>query len=230
MTEPTTPNKLYTIPNTGDLINAWGTALNTNFGIIDSNLSATVTVPVTNGTVNLTTSNIQNLRIVLTGSLTGNVTLVFPTELGFYSVGDYTTRNGYTIIAEVSGHTRQTPLTNNSENLVYIDGAAVAPLAAPDTFSLFSPSSPGTIIFPNGFIMQMGYGGPGSVSGGGAGNYTITYPYVFPNVAISTLVTSSDKLVKVGVTSNSTNSFTYNYENDFNASLNGNVNWVAFGY
>lgn len=94
MTEPVTPNKGYTIPNTGDLVNAWGPVLNANFSTIDNNVSGNTAVAISTGTTTLSSSQAQNLVIQLSGSLSGACTVQLPQKPSFNIFQNSTTANG----------------------------------------------------------------------------------------------------------------------------------------
>jgi len=101
MTEPVTSNRSLVVPNTGDLVAAWGTAaLNPNFGMIDGmfgglttislSVATTITLSVpppngnwTSGTLAVAQS--VNALIRLTGAQTGSATLIM-TLPGFYII------------------------------------------------------------------------------------------------------------------------------------------------
>jgi hypothetical protein len=53
--------------------------------------------PVTSGTYNLTTQEISNTIQQYTGSLSGNVTAVYPQVVNLYVISNQTTPNGYTL-------------------------------------------------------------------------------------------------------------------------------------
>jgi microcystin-dependent protein len=97
MTEPTTVNKIFTVPATGDLVGAWGTAaLNPNWTAVDGILGGLVTVTATTSVVTLTApsgtaspgagpTQSQNALIRFSGTLTANMQVVF-TLPGYYIV------------------------------------------------------------------------------------------------------------------------------------------------
>jgi len=92
MTEPVTANKGFVIPNTGDLVNAWGPALNGNFALLDALLGSSAVINISSGAYALTNSEIQNFRIAFIGTLTGPVDIVVPGKAGFYTFHDATNR------------------------------------------------------------------------------------------------------------------------------------------
>lgn len=91
MTEPTTVNQALIVPNTGDLVGAWGTAaLNPNFssidglfgGIVSLSLSAatsiTLTAPAGSITPSAGPNQAQNFALSFSGTLSGNAVITLP--------------------------------------------------------------------------------------------------------------------------------------------------------
>jgi hypothetical protein len=106
MSEPTTNNLGFIVPNTNDLMNAWGTAaLNPNFNAIDGVLGGTVTISlgaattfalsVTTAVLNPSSGPVQsqNACIFFTGTLTGNAVVQF-TQPGRYIINNLCTGAG----------------------------------------------------------------------------------------------------------------------------------------
>lgn len=90
---PTTANKGYSTPTFNSSVGTWGvTDLNGNSAILDSNLGGSTSVALTNSNVTLSSSQAQNLTIVLTGTLTANVTVSSPC-IGFFFIVNNTTGN-----------------------------------------------------------------------------------------------------------------------------------------
>lgn len=90
---PTTANKGYSQPTFGSSVGTWGTTdLNGNSSILDLNLAGLTSVALSNTPVTLSSSQAQNLTIVLTGTLTANVTVSSPC-IGFFFVINNTTGN-----------------------------------------------------------------------------------------------------------------------------------------
>ncbi len=100
MPEPNTTNIALVVPNTGDLVGAWGTsALNLNFSAIDGMLGGAVTIGLAAATtiaLTLPSGSItpgagpvqsQNALIKFTGTLTGNanITLGMPGRYVFHN-------------------------------------------------------------------------------------------------------------------------------------------------
>lgn len=125
MAEPVTNNKQFTIPNTGDLVNAWGPALNNNFAEIDALLGSTKSLTIASGSYTLTTTDTQNARISLAGTLTGNVTIVVPQYAAYFIFHDNTTRGGYTITVQTGATGQRTQNLPARLSHVFTDGAGV---------------------------------------------------------------------------------------------------------
>lgn len=127
MTEPVTTNKQFTVPNTGDLPNAWGPPVNGNFTALDALLGSTASLTVASGSYTLTTSQAQNLRISLSGTLTANVTIVIPQFAGFFYFHDLTNRTaaGYTITVTTNASGQRTQNLPYRLAHVFTDGANV---------------------------------------------------------------------------------------------------------
>lgn len=142
MTEPVTSNKGYTIPNTGDLVNAWGGTLNGNFSLIDSNISANTSVALSSGTVTLSSSQAQNLAIKLSGSLSGACTVQVPQKPSFFLFQNGTTANGYVVTVSTGA-----------------SGGATVGLPASGTFPIYTD---GTNCYGVAFSGQLNLQGPGN--------------------------------------------------------------------
>lgn len=109
MVEPTTVNKALIVPNTGDLVGAWGTsALNPDFVAIDGmlggfailSLSSATTIALSAPSGSITPSagptQQQNALLKFTGTLTGNAVIQF-TLPGFYIVDNRCTVGAFSI-------------------------------------------------------------------------------------------------------------------------------------
>jgi microcystin-dependent protein len=135
MVEPTTVNKVLTVPNTGDLSGAWGTAaLNPNWTAVDGILGGFVAISLSTGATTLSVpsggvaspgagpTQSQNALIRFSGTLTGNCTVVF-TLPGFYIVENTCSGNGSFYIQLVpsgGGHNIGAP--PGQKQYVFYDG------------------------------------------------------------------------------------------------------------
>jgi microcystin-dependent protein len=109
MPEPTTPNINLIVPNTGDLVGAWGTAaLNPNFLGLDGLFGGVTNIPLsvaTNITLTMATGTptpsagpyqSSNALIRFSGSLTGNAGIFFPRP-GYYVVENTCTVGNFVV-------------------------------------------------------------------------------------------------------------------------------------
>ncbi len=97
MADPVTPNKGLTVPATGADPNAWGPIVNANMAAIDAYLGTTTNLSISSGTVVVSNSQAQALRMNLSGTLTGAVTIQIPQKPGYFYFHDQTTRGGFPI-------------------------------------------------------------------------------------------------------------------------------------
>jgi len=93
------PNSSSFILNTGSGFVTVGLGVGSNF------FFTALTLPLTSGTVYLSTTQASSIIQEYTGSLTGNVTVVFPPVVNLYVVANQCTANGYsvTVTTGVSG-------------------------------------------------------------------------------------------------------------------------------
>lgn len=133
MVEPNTVNRGLIVPNTGDLVGAWGTAaLNPDFVAIDGCFGGVVTVSLTNTNVSLSvaTGSItpsagptqsDNAVIKFTGTLTGNCVITFPCP-GFYIVENNCTLGAFNVQVRAAGTGSVLGLPPGEPCHIYNDG------------------------------------------------------------------------------------------------------------
>jgi hypothetical protein len=125
----TTSNKQLTLPDYNQTSPTWNVPLNANFSTIDAAFGNTTSVALTNANVTLTSTQCQNMRILLTGQLSGNIILTFPAEGGQWIVTNSTSNdsNGpYTITASSAGSgTNSVTITQGYSVGVYSDGNGI---------------------------------------------------------------------------------------------------------
>lgn len=152
------PNLNLLLQATGEDAGTWGQNLNNGvFTILDNALGNTLSLPLTNANVTLTTTQSQNNFIDLTGTLTGNVQIIFPQIGRTYFVRNSTT-GAFTVTLKTSavggatyqlqqGQARFVTL-NGTDVIVAFDGGngAVINIASAATTDL------GTIITQNANI------------------------------------------------------------------------------
>ncbi len=135
MSEPVTTNRTFIVPNTGDLVAAWGTsALNPNFQSIDTlfggittiSLSSTTTVllsvPATTGVWpgGNPSQSMQSL-IKFTGAQTGSATIQF-TLPGYYIIHNQCTGTTFVKLSPVSGGGNSIGAPPGQKVHVFFDG------------------------------------------------------------------------------------------------------------
>jgi len=104
MTSTYTQNKGLEKPANGDYSGSWNVPVNSDWDIIDKAFGGTYTVSLTNTNVTLTQANVQNTCVKLTGTLTGNVTIYFPSGIsGFYLVNNATSGSYAVTLASAGG-------------------------------------------------------------------------------------------------------------------------------
>jgi hypothetical protein len=82
MTSTFTTNLNLEEPGLGDYPNSWNVPLNSDITIIDQSLGTSTTQAFTNANVTLTVAQAAFFQIVCSGTLTGNVQLIFPGTIG----------------------------------------------------------------------------------------------------------------------------------------------------
>ena len=74
-----TANKGFGVPTVGADYNLWCNEINTDLGILDTNLGGQATINCAgNSNVTATTVQAQNMALTLTGALTGNIEVILP--------------------------------------------------------------------------------------------------------------------------------------------------------
>jgi hypothetical protein len=97
MVDTYTSNKALIKPSNNSYIGNWNVPVNNDWDIIDTAFGGIYTLPLTSSNVTLTQANVQSVCILLTGTLSANVTVSFPALVaGFYIVRN-TTTGSYTV-------------------------------------------------------------------------------------------------------------------------------------
>lgn len=124
-----TTNKALNLPDYNSL--NWNTPLNANFSELDSILgSSTSTINIAAGNYDLSATQIQNMRIVLGGTLLGDRIVTFPSGVGgYWIVSNGATNSGtnaYTVTMQVIGGPGTSVVVPIGKNLiVFSDGTNV---------------------------------------------------------------------------------------------------------
>jgi microcystin-dependent protein len=161
MTEPTTPIKALIIPNTGDLVGAWGTAaVNVDWTAVDGMLGGAQTLSLSSATTFTLSApagaitpgagpnQAQNAILKFTGTLSGNAVITLPLP-GYYIVNNQCTVGTNYIQVRAAGtgqligipQGRQTKIWNDGTDAGFCDTAEVGSyldLAASTTPSWFA--------------------------------------------------------------------------------------------
>ena len=147
----------------------WTVPVNNDWDIIDKAFGGTHTVSLTNVDVTLTATQCQNARIYLSGSLSGNINIFFPSTIsGLFVVADATTRNGYTIALKNAGAGPEfVNAVNAAYTFIWLDQATAGVYRADN-----APVSGGTGINVAGSVISLQT--PVAVANGGTGATTYT--------------------------------------------------------
>lgn len=133
MSDPTTTNRSLYVPTRGSNVGTWDTPINANFNAIDTLFGGVTSIAVSSSNVTLSTSQCQNAVIRLTGTLSANIDVIFPTVAAIYTVENLTTGAYYVRCKMASGNAIGIP--QGVPTQVFTDGT--------DT-KFWNPPMPGT--------------------------------------------------------------------------------------
>ena len=125
MSSSYTTNKALEKPGYNDYINSWNVPTNSDWDIVDACFGGTVSIALTNSNVYLTTANTQNARIRLTGVLSANVIIYFPSGTGGFYIVQNDTTGAYTVNLQVSALGGSVYPTQSKATSVFSDGTNV---------------------------------------------------------------------------------------------------------
>jgi hypothetical protein len=80
MVDPVTPNIGLAQPTRGSDVGVWDTPVNNNTAVLDLSIGGTATIPLNNSNVVLSAAQFQSGFIVFNSTLTGSVSITFPTS------------------------------------------------------------------------------------------------------------------------------------------------------
>lgn len=120
----TTANKQLNKPAYNSTVPTWDIPLNANADILDAALGSTASVALTNSNVSLTSTQAQNMRILLTGAISANIIVTFPAEGGQWIVSNQTTGT-YTITAASAGGGSTVTILQGYSVSVFSDGTNI---------------------------------------------------------------------------------------------------------
>jgi Chaperone of endosialidase len=115
-----TTNKTLTLPNYND--QNWNTPLNLDFSIIDQCLGSTIQPTNVSNIYTLSSTDIQNLRINVTGTLTANGTITIPATYGGFWIVANNTTGAYTLNMKTLTGSNLVQIQQGYYTLVYSDG------------------------------------------------------------------------------------------------------------
>ena len=127
MTTATTTNKQLVLITPGTEVGTWGPYINTTTGILDKALGGTLTVAMAAANVTLAAADVEYQRILISGTLSANLNLTFPSGVGgAWIVTNSTANSGgpWTITATTGGGTT-VALTQGSSTYIYSDGTNI---------------------------------------------------------------------------------------------------------
>jgi len=115
-----TTNKTLTLPNYND--QNWNTPLNNDFTIVDQCLGSTIQPSNVSNVYTLSSTDIQNLRINVTGTLTANGTVTIPATYGGFWIVANNTTGAFTLNVKTTSGTNLVQVQQGYYTLVYSDG------------------------------------------------------------------------------------------------------------
>jgi hypothetical protein len=141
----------------------WTNPVNGDWDTIDRAFGGTHSVSLTNANVTLTATQCQNARIRLTGAITANITIFFPTVISGLFVVDNETTGAFVITLASAGAGPESVIAVQSANtLIWLDAATNSVYLADN-----SPVQGGVGISVSGTIIDLDV--PVTVTNGGTG-------------------------------------------------------------
>jgi len=161
-----TTNKAIIKPNFNTYIDDWNTPVNTDWDIIDKAFGGTYTVSLSSSDVTLSQANCQNVHILLTGALSSNVSVNFPSGVSGFFIVDNTTTGAYNItLSSNAGGPYSVLAVKDANTLIWTDGSSVF-------LADNSPVTGGAGIDVTGTVISLQV--PVSVANGGTGQTAFT--------------------------------------------------------
>ncbi|WP_421696944.1 phage tail protein [Ancylobacter sp.] len=173
-------NKNYELMQTGENQGTWGIKTNANLSTVDLNFGGRISVNVGgNSNITIATSQAQNVYHTLTGTLTGSIAYIVPTQGSFYAIKN-STSGAFTITVRMAS------------------GSGVA---VPQGFTAFVFADPtaGAVVpmfTAPGAALDMGQNQVGNLPAPSAANDAARKAYV--DSAISTVTALLDAFVPLG--------------------------------
>lgn len=170
-----TTNKALTTPANGSNVGTWDVPVNANFTAIDTAFGGKATISTTGGTTVLTSAQYQPLFLVITGVLTSNAIIQFPSGVGGQWVVLNSTTGSFTVTFSSAGGGASYALAQNIRTVLVCDGG---------TFGVTLSSNLAATAAPGGATTQVQYNNAGSLAA--SANFT----FDGTNVAVSGAVAS----------------------------------------
>ena len=120
MANSPTTNKQLNRPDFND--QNWNTPLNNDFTIIDQCLGSTVQPSNVSNVYTVGSTDIQNMRINATGTLTGNATITVPPTYGGFWIVSNNTTGSYTLNMKVTTGSNLVQIQQGYSTIVYSNG------------------------------------------------------------------------------------------------------------
>jgi hypothetical protein len=118
-----TPNKHIEKPGNNDYVDTWNVPVNSDWDIIDKAFGGIYTVSLSNSNVTLTQANCQNVCILLTGTLTANVTIFLPSGVAGFFIFNNTTTGAYTVtVSSAGGGPYSVAAVQSANTFIWTDG------------------------------------------------------------------------------------------------------------
>ena len=119
------PNKNLELPGNGDYVDTWNVPANSDFTVIDKAFGSTQTYTLSSSNVTVTTSESQNLRLYLQGTLTANVNILLPAVGGMWIVDNQTTGSFTVTVKTVAGGSTGVAVTQGVRSFITANGTNV---------------------------------------------------------------------------------------------------------
>jgi len=119
------PNKNLELPGNGDAVDRWNEPANSDFTVIDKAFGGTQTYTLSSSNVTVTTSESQNLRLYLQGTLTANVNILLPAVGGMWIVDNQTTGSFTVTVKTVAGGSTGVAVTQGVRSFITANGTNV---------------------------------------------------------------------------------------------------------
>lgn len=126
MSSTFTTNKTIELPANGDYVNTWNIPMNGDFTIVDKALGSSVSYALTSSNITLTNTDIQNQQILLSGTLTANVSIIFPSGKGGSWIVINNTTGAYTVTAITASTAGFVLIPQSQTSFIYSDGTNIA--------------------------------------------------------------------------------------------------------